>query len=305
METIVLPAAGRGHGLPVPDRAIPLDQAPTYAGDMPGLSVNGVDLYYEEQGEGIPILGVHGTPSSAVMWADAARELSLHGRCIIYDRRGFHRSAPAMPFATLDLVDHVDDAAALLAALHAGPAVVIGRSTGGLIAVELARRFTDKVKALVLLEPALFTIDPDADAWARNLRLKVLERTAGQPELLAQAIFREVLGAAAWESLPAELQRMFAGTVHAVLAEIKGHGMDLSEDALELDEDALAGIRQPTLIVSAEDSIDACRLVNTRLSGALPHTQTVLVPGGHLINPAHPAVLEFVDRIAAGASRWV
>lgn len=195
----MLPAAGRGHGLPVPDRAIPLDQAPTYAGDMPGLSVNGVDLYYEEQGEGIPILGVHGTPSSAVMWADAARELSLHGRCIIYDRRGFHRSAPAMPFATLDLVDHVDDAAALLAALHAGPAVVIGRSTGGLIAVELARRFTDKVKALVLLEPALFTIDPDADAWARNLRLKVLERTAGQPELLAQAIFREVLGAAAWE----------------------------------------------------------------------------------------------------------
>lgn len=81
--------------------------------------------------------------------------------------------------------------------------------------------------------------------------------------------------------------------------------MDLSEDALELDEEALAGIRQPTLIVSAEDSIAACRLVNARLSGALPHTQTVLVPGGHLINPAHPAVLEFVNRIAASADRWV
>jgi pimeloyl-ACP methyl ester carboxylesterase len=124
------------------------------------------------------------------MWADAAMELARHGRCIIYDRRGFHRSAPPVPFETLDLVDHVDDAAAVLAGLHAGPAVVIGRSTGGLIAIELACRFPDKVKALVLLEPALFTIDPDAEAWARGLRLRVLERSAGQPGLLPETVFR-------------------------------------------------------------------------------------------------------------------
>ena len=97
---------------------------------------------------------------------------------------------------------------------------------------------------------------------------------------------------------------MFAGTGHAVLAEINGHGMDLSEDALELDEDKLAGIRRPTLIVSAEESPEACRLVNARLSGALPFTRTVLVTGGHLINPAHPAVLDFVDRIAASQDAW-
>lgn len=271
---------------------------------MPRLSVNGVDLYYEEEGEGIPILGVHGTPSSAVMWEDAAKKLALHGRCIIYDRRGFHRSAPAVPFQTLDLADHVDDAAAVLAALQAGPAIVIGRSTGGLIAIELARRFPDKVKALVLLEPALFTIDPHADAWARDLCRTVLERSARQPELLSEAVLREVLGDGAWESIPDELKQMFEGIGHAVLAEIKGHGMDLSEDALELNEDELAGIRRPTLIVSAEDSPEASRLVNDRLSGALPFTRTVLVAGGHFIDPAHPAILDFVDGIAAKADSW-
>jgi pimeloyl-ACP methyl ester carboxylesterase len=271
---------------------------------MPRLSVNGVDLYYEVQGEGIPILGVHGTPGPAVMWADAAKELARHGRCIIYDRRGFHRSAPPLPFGNLDLVDHVDDAAAVLAALHAGPAVVIGSSTGGLIAIELARRFPDKVKALALLEPTLFTIDPDADAWARSLRLRVLERSTGRPGLLAETVVREALGDATWESLPDELKQMLAGTSHAVLAEIKGHRMDLSEDALELGEDELAGMRRPTLIVSAEDSPGAYRSVNARLSGALPFTRTVQVTGGHLINPAHPAVLDFVDRISAGADTW-
>lgn len=271
---------------------------------MPQVSVNGVTLYYEDHGQGIPLLGVHGTPSSAVLWADAATELAHHGRCIVYDRRGFHRSAPPVPFESLDLVDHVDDAAALLAALHAGPAIVIGRSTGGLIAVELARRFPDKVKALVLLEPALFTIDPDAGAWARSLRRRVLERAAGQPGLAAESVIREALGDEAWESLPAGLQQMFGGTSQAVLAEILGHGLDLSADALELNEDQLAGIRRPTLIVSAEDSPEACRTVNARLSGALPFTHTVLVPGGHFIDPAHASVLEFIDR-NAGPDAWV
>jgi pimeloyl-ACP methyl ester carboxylesterase len=240
---------------------------------------------------------VHGSPSSAVLWEVAAQELALHGRCITYDRRGFHRSAPPAPYASMDLVEHVDDAAALLAALHAGPAVVIGRSTGGLIALELARRFPDKIKALVLLEPALFTIDPDAAAWARNLRRRVLELSAGQPGLLAESVIREAAGDAVWESLPAELQEMFAGTSSAVRAEINGHGFDLSDDALELSEGDLAGIRRPTLLVSAEDSVGAFGAVNARLSGALPFTRTVLVTGGHVINPAHPAVLDFIDRI--------
>ncbi|HSL07679.1 MAG TPA: alpha/beta fold hydrolase, partial [Pseudonocardiaceae bacterium] len=52
----------------------------------------------------------------------------------------------------------VDDAATLVDALAATPAVVIGRSTGGEIALALAHRFPDKVKALVLLEPAVFTV---------------------------------------------------------------------------------------------------------------------------------------------------
>jgi pimeloyl-ACP methyl ester carboxylesterase len=177
---------------------------------------------------------------------------------------GFHSSAPAVPFVTLDLVDHVDDAAAVLAALHAGPAVVIGRSTGGLIAIELPRRFPDKVKALVLLEPALFTIDPDSDARARNLRLRVLQRSSGQPRQLAETVVLESLGDRVRESFPAEVRRTLPATGPAVLAEIKGHGMDLSEDALELNEDELAEIRRPALIMSAEDSIEACRLVNAR-----------------------------------------
>src|SRR5688500_3831936 len=98
---------------------------------MPTIRANGIDLYYEEYGAGAAILGVHGTPGTALLWVDAARELAGHGRCVVYDRRGFLRSGRPEPFDTVDLSDHVEDAVALLDALAAAPAVVIGRSTGG------------------------------------------------------------------------------------------------------------------------------------------------------------------------------
>ena len=78
---------------------------------MPHLKVNGIDLFYELYGEAAPILGIHGTPSSALLWVNAAGELTGRRRCIIYDRRGFFRSERPEPFDSVDLSDHVEDAA--------------------------------------------------------------------------------------------------------------------------------------------------------------------------------------------------
>ncbi len=218
-----LPGRGRHAAPPRPDEA-PNDAGWSTVGHaiaagswqvlrstMPHMNANGIDLYYEVHGEGVPILGIHGSPSSALLWVNAARELADRGRCIIYDRRGFFRSQRPEPFETVDLTDHVDDAAALLDALSATPAIVIGRSTGGEIALALAHRFPDKVKALVLLEPAVFTVDPQAAAWADRLRRKVLQAAAENPSSAAEAVFREALGGQAWESFPQELRELFAG----------------------------------------------------------------------------------------------
>jgi pimeloyl-ACP methyl ester carboxylesterase len=268
---------------------------------MPTVSANGVELYYEVRGVGMPLLGIHGTPSSAVLWVDSAEELAKLGRCIIYDRRGFSRSGRPDPFDSVDLSDHVNDAVALLHALSATPAVVIGRSTGGEIALDLARRFPAAVKALILLEPAVFTVDPEAAAWAQRLRLKVLEAAAQDPTSAAQAVFRMALGDSSCESLPADLKELLAAESPAVLAELRGQGLDLSAHPLDLSTEEIAGIGQPTLILSSEDSPQVFRLLNDRLAERLPHAEKVLVRGGHLINPAHPAVVDFVRRLMPAA----
>ena len=65
----------------------------------------------------------------------------------------------------------------------------------------------------------------------------------------------------------------------------------------EMSEDELRSITQPTLIVSAKDSPEAFRRVSSRMAELLPNCETVRVEGGHLVNPAHPEVLEFIDRV--------
>src|ERR671923_619489 len=107
---------------------------------MPELQVNGVRLYYEAHGSGPPILCVHGAGSSALMWEAAVPRLARLGRVIAYDRRGCTRSQRPVPYDRTSVAEHADDAAALLVALAAAPAVVIGRSYGGAVATDLALR---------------------------------------------------------------------------------------------------------------------------------------------------------------------
>jgi hypothetical protein len=107
---------------------------------MAELQVNDVRLYYEEHGQGPPILCVHGTGGSALMWGAAVPELARLGRVIVYDRRGCTRSQRPDPYDKTSVGEHTEDAAALLEALGAIPAAVIGRSYGGEVATDLALR---------------------------------------------------------------------------------------------------------------------------------------------------------------------
>jgi pimeloyl-ACP methyl ester carboxylesterase len=263
----------------------------------PIVHVNELDLRVEVRGAGRAILGIHGTPSSLALWRDAAGVLAQRGRAIIYDRRGYGGSVAPAPFASTDLSDHVDDAAGLLAALGVAPAVVIGRSTGGQIALALAHRHPASVRALVLLEPALFTADPAADAWARWLRETVLAEAEDHPARASELMIRRALGDSVWESLPDDVRRMLDAGAPAVLAEMRGIGLDLSADPLRLSDEELSSIRVPTLLVSAQDSPEPLRLVNQRLERAMPDARHVVVSGGHLIHPAHSVVLDFLSEL--------
>jgi pimeloyl-ACP methyl ester carboxylesterase len=265
------------------------------------LQRDGWSLHYEEHGTGAPLLGVHGSPSSAVFWEDAARELARVGRCVLYDRRGYHRSGPPRS-PTTDLDQEVDDAVALLEHVGAAPAVVVGRSTGGLIALALGLRRPDLVRALVLLEPAVFTLDRQAQRWADGLRTALLRAgKGGDPATASRAVLDMALGPGTWEGLDPTSREIFAEAGAALLAEVRGRGLDLSAEPFAPTTHELAGLDLPVLVVSAQSSYEAARAVDDRLVELLPRARHMVVPGGHVIHPAHPVVLEFLAEVLGPA----
>ena len=259
---------------------------------MPDLHVNGIRLYYEQHGEGEPILCIHGTSSSALMWGEAVDPLTRLGRVIVYDRRGSTRSERPEPYLETTVAEHADDAAALLDALGATPAVVIGRSYGGEIALDLALRYPDRVRALVLLEGAPLTLSPEAARWERSLSERVQAAARDGIETVGETLIRAVLGDESWEVFPARIRQMFTDNGPAILAEFNG-------GSLEVEPAALATIDKPTLLVAGADSPEAFRQVTDVTAAAIPNARTILVEGGHLVNPAHPRVIAFIEETLA------
>jgi pimeloyl-ACP methyl ester carboxylesterase len=255
---------------------------------MPHALVDGVRLYYEERGTGTPILGIHGAGSSALFWEDAAAKLAELGRAIIYDRRGCTRSERPDTYEVTSVEEHADDALELLAALDAGPAIVIGRSYGGTVALDLAIRHPEGVLGLALLEAGPIGLSPEYDAWFEELRRSV-ETTAAERgiERVGESLLRAVFGA--WEELPEAFREVFTANGQALLAEIRG--------GESTDTSRLAEIRAPTIVVTAGDSPVEFRLASEAVARAIPHARSVHVGGGHAIDPAGPDVLAFVSRL--------
>ena len=101
------------------------------------IKARGSNFYYEEQGDGPPILLIPPAGSTASTWGTLVGDLAGAGRIIAYDRRGYTRSGGEV---VRSAAEHTRDAAAVLDALEARPAVVVGTSAGATIALDLAVR---------------------------------------------------------------------------------------------------------------------------------------------------------------------
>ncbi|WP_055446422.1 alpha/beta fold hydrolase [Lacinutrix mariniflava] len=98
-----------------------------------------VDLFYEDYGEGQPVILIHGWPLSRKSWEHQVWKIVEAGyRCISYDRRGFGTSSS--PWDGYDYSSLASDLNAIIEALKLEKAVLVGFSMGG---GEVVRYLTD------------------------------------------------------------------------------------------------------------------------------------------------------------------
>ena len=119
------------------------------AADGRHLQANGVKLWVEPGGKGAPVLLIAGLGYATWCWGELRAQLGAELSLNAFDNRGAGRSdKPAGPYTIAQLAD---DAAGVLDGLGLARVAVLGHSMGGYIALTLALRHPQKVRALALV----------------------------------------------------------------------------------------------------------------------------------------------------------
>jgi pimeloyl-ACP methyl ester carboxylesterase len=249
----------------------------------------GSPLHVVRAGVGPPLLLIHGSAADHTTWSiQLASPLTRHVTLVAYDRRGSGRS----PGEAGSVEDHAADAAALAADL--GPVIVVGSSFGAVVALELVRRWPERVRGAVLCEPPLAPTD-DAPPVPLELlaRFDELAATEGG-EAAAEHFLRTVLGDAAYERMP----RMFQVRSKAMWRAIRSDSAALGAYRVRYAE--LGTVDVPVLLLGGARSAAYFRPTLEALAAALGRARLEILAGaGHMMQAeAHRAFAEAVAGFA-------
>ncbi len=254
---------------------------------------DGFDLYYEEAGEGVPILLIHPAGSTASTWGPAVDELARVGRVIRYDRRGYARSGgePVRSAFT-----HTADAVAILECLRTPPAVVVGTSAGATIAIDLAVRRPDLVRKVIAHESAWRANRhlPEVSRLAAIVRiglLALLGRHGEAAETLLRSAYAYREGGTAWDAFPEPWRQAGRENARAAPADFR-NSVGNYPSATDL-----ATVKVPIVCTYGARSPKSMHRLTRALSAAIPTGRAHQVAGaGHAV--AFDATTNFVQLIA-------
>jgi pimeloyl-ACP methyl ester carboxylesterase len=125
------------------------------------MSVNGVSLTYIEQGQGAPVLFVHGSNADHRLWEPQRETFAKSYRFVAIDQRYFGTAPWPDNGAKFSQATFIDDLRAFIQGLNAGPVHLVGWSFSGGTLLPLAVQNPELVKSVFVYEPSIATMVTD------------------------------------------------------------------------------------------------------------------------------------------------
>ena len=269
------------------------------------IEINGIMVHYKIAGQGEPVyLLLHGFASSLYTWREVMPALAQNGTVIAYDRPAFGLTERPLtwtgenPYSTQA---QVDLAVGLMDKLGITKAILVGNSAGGTISILTALQHPERVQALILVDPAVYTGNA-TPAWQRFL-YKI-----PQVNHLGPLIVRNIqkwgldFARSAWHDPSKITSEIWAGYTKPLQSENWDKGLwyfttssqpiDLASRLNELD--------LPVLVLTGDDDRIVPTAQSVRLSKDVPGARLVFIPNcGHIPQEEQPqaflqAVRQFV-----------
>lgn len=262
---------------------------------MPFLETNGIQIYYERFGAGVPLLNISGTGNDLRTSRPDRSPLNRRFDVVHYDQRGMGQTSK--PEVDYTMADYANDAAGVIRAMGWDSAHVVGTSFGGMVAMHLAIRYPELVDGLVLNCTSPGGLLPSFP----NHELKKLDVEARIEIQLG--LYDNRWDPGADDPIPG-LGKVYDWIIeHA--REVKT-GEDLAGEERQLAARAghdvsrlLHHIESPTLVCAGEYD-DVAPVVNSEaLAAGIPEAQLQVFQGGHFFLIQDPAawktIIQFLN----------
>lgn len=271
---------------------------------------DGVKLYYEEVGQGTPILFVHEFASDYRGWEPQMRAFGQRYRCITYSARGYTPSdVPADP--NVYSYKHVmRDVVAVLDHLKIDKAHLIGLSMGGYTSLQVALNHPGRVRSLVLAGTGSGSERWYTEEFHKHSRelgdqferegSAAVAKTYGMSPSRVPFLIKDPRGFAEFSRQLAEHDAQGSANTSRGFQGARPSLYDFESEIKKLDIPAL-------IIVGDED--DRCIEPSLFLKQTIPASGLVTFPKtGHVVNLEEPALFnqvvgDFLDLVEAG--RWL
>lgn len=274
---------------------------------MPIAKVNGVELYYEAVGDGVPLVWNHEFAGDCQSLSFQVRHFARRYRVITYNYRGWPPSGVPDDVGAYSTDTFVEDLAGLLRQLGISRAHIAGLSMGGNIALTFAARYPEAVSSLTVVGSGSGTLNHDGFV-AECERLAQVFETAGAAvagEQIAERPGRRIYGEKDPHGYREFVERLRAHAARGAAAAIRG--VLIPRKTIFEMEQELRGIGAPTLVVVGDRDEGAVE-PSFFMRRMIPHAGLVVLPfTGHIPNLEEPAVFNFhVGEFLAAVSegRW-